>query len=80
MYDNEHQTNEHRSRGSGNISADGTYRYVRPESREMLYRDATVEPCEESPKPLPLPRRLPKLHPLPQICLLPPPPLCADSG
>ena len=48
MYDNEHQTNEHRSRGSGNISADGTYRYVRPESREMLYRDATVEPCEES--------------------------------
>ena len=27
---------------------DSTYRYVRPESGEMLYRDAAVEPCDDS--------------------------------
>lgn len=48
MYDNENHENENRSRDSGSFSADGSYRYVRPESREMLYRDAKVEPCDES--------------------------------
>ena len=45
MYDNE---NENRSRDSGDFSADGSYRYVRPESKEMLYRDASVEPADEA--------------------------------
>lgn len=40
MYENENRDPEKRS--------DGTYRYVRPESREMLYRDATIEPCDNS--------------------------------
>jgi len=48
MYDNEHHENEYRSRGSENASADGSYRYVRPESKEMLYRDANVEPADEA--------------------------------
>lgn len=48
MYDNENHETENRSRNSGDHSADGSYRYVRPESREMLYRDATVEPCDEA--------------------------------
>lgn len=48
MYDNEYQENEYRSRSSENASADGSYRYVRPESKEMLYRDANVEPADEA--------------------------------
>ena len=40
MYENENREPE--SRG------DSTYRYVRPESKEMLYRDATVEPCADA--------------------------------
>ena len=44
MYDNETHETESRSRGS----VDGSYRYVRPESTEMLYRDATVEPADEA--------------------------------
>jgi len=48
MYDNENQQTENRSRGSGDYSTDGAYRYVRPESREMLYRDASVEPADEA--------------------------------
>ncbi|MBQ3010896.1 MAG: trypsin-like peptidase domain-containing protein [Oscillospiraceae bacterium] len=48
MYDNENLQNENRSRDSGNHSADGSYRYVRPESREMLYRDANIEPADEA--------------------------------
>lgn len=48
MYDNENLQNENRSRDSGSFSADGSYRYVRPESREMLYRDANVEPADEA--------------------------------
>lgn len=40
MYENENRESE--SRG------DSTYRYVRPESREMLYRDAAVEPCGDA--------------------------------
>ena len=48
MYDNEQEKNEYGSRSNGNISNDGSYRFVRPESREMLYRDAQVEPCDES--------------------------------
>lgn len=48
MYDNENHENENRSRDSGSFAADGSYRYVRPESREMLYRDANVEPAEDA--------------------------------
>ena len=48
MYDNEQEKTEYRSRDNGNVSNDGSYRYVRPESREMLYRDAQIEPCDES--------------------------------
>ena len=48
MYDNETHENESRSRNSGTASADGSYRYVRPESKEMLYRDATIEPADEA--------------------------------
>lgn len=48
MYDNENHENENRSRDSGNVSADGSYRCVRPESGEMLYRDANVEPADEA--------------------------------
>ena len=48
MYDNEQTKNEYRGRGDGSVSPDGSYRYVRPESREMLYRDAQIEPCEDA--------------------------------
>ena len=48
MYENEQTKTESRSRDGGTVSPDGSYHYVRPESREMLYRDAQVEPCEES--------------------------------
>ena len=48
MYDNEQEKTEYRSRGNGNVSNDGSYHFVRPESREMLYRDAQVEPCDEA--------------------------------
>ena len=39
MYENENRERE---------SRESTYRYVRPESKEMLYRDATVEPCGDA--------------------------------
>lgn len=60
MYDNE---NENRSRDSGDFSADGSYRYVRPESKEMLYRDASVEPADEAarmPRYYDPPKKAPK--------------------
>ena len=47
MYDHENHETENPSRNSGSFSSDGSYRFVRPESTEMLYRDAVVEPCEE---------------------------------
>lgn len=47
MNDNETQENEYRSRDNGSSANDGSYRYVRPESDEMLYRDASVEPAED---------------------------------
>ena len=40
MYENENRESE--SRG------DSTYRYVRPESKDTLYRDAAVEPCGDA--------------------------------
>ena len=48
MYDNETHETEYRSRNNGSVSPDGSYRYVRPESKEMLYRDATIEPAEDA--------------------------------
>ena len=33
------------------VSPDGSYRFVRPESKEMLYRDAGVESAEDAAKP-----------------------------
>ncbi len=47
MNDNETQENEYRSRDNGSSAGDGSYRYTRPESDEMLYRDASVEPAED---------------------------------
>jgi len=47
MSDNETLKNENRSRDNGTVSSDGSYRYIRPESQEMLYRDANVEPADE---------------------------------
>ena len=44
MYDHETHETEYRNRGT----VDGSYRYVRPESKEMLYRDANIEPAEEA--------------------------------
>ena len=40
MYENENRESENRS--------DSTYRYVRPESKERLYRDAAVESCDDA--------------------------------
>ena len=34
--------------GTGSSSQDGSYHYVRPESREVLYRDAGVESTEDA--------------------------------
>ena len=48
MYDNEQTKTESRGRDGGNVSVDGSYRYVRPESKEMLYRDAEIEPCADA--------------------------------
>lgn len=45
MYENDHRETEYHSRSG---SPDGSYRYVRPESTEMLYRDAQIEPCEDA--------------------------------
>ena len=65
MYDNEQTKNEYRGRGDGSVSPDGSYRYVRPESREMLYRDAQIEPCEDAARmPLPCGKRRPRYRPL----------------
>lgn len=59
MNDNENLQNENRSRDSGAASGDGSYRYVRPESKEMLYRDASVEPADEA-------ARMPRCYTPPQ--------------
>lgn len=66
MYDNEMNEHENRSRENGNGSVDGAYRYVRPESKEMLYRDANVEPAEEA-------ARMPR-------CYVPPQKNAKDKG
>lgn len=73
MSDNEHLKNENRSRDSA--AADGTYRYVRPESKEMLYRDAAVEPAHEA-------ARMPRYYEPPQKNKAPetPKPTPADPG
>ncbi len=39
---------EYEQNNSTQTHADGSYRYVRPESAEMLYRDANVEPVEDT--------------------------------
>lgn len=44
MNNNETHETEYRNRGT----VDGSYHYVRPESKEMLYRDAKIEPAEDS--------------------------------
>ena len=49
MSDKETENRDQRSR-PGSPSADGSYRYVRPESKQMLYRDAAVEPAGEEPR------------------------------
>lgn len=49
MSDKETENRDPRSRQGGS-SPDGSYRYVRPESRQMLYRDAAVEPAGEEPR------------------------------
>ncbi len=63
MYDTDNQKTEHRNRDGGSSSTDGSYRYVRPESREMLYRDAAVEPADETarmPRTYTPPQKTPK--------------------
>ena len=49
MSDNDSQHRDHRGRVNG-PSSDGSYRYVRPESKQMLYRDASVEPAGAEPR------------------------------
>ena len=70
MYDNDSQKPEYSDRTGIGFSADGSYRYVRPESREMLYRDATVEPAEDSarmPRSYTPPQKAPREKPKPPV-------------
>ena len=47
---NEERKNITPESSQGNIPPDGSYRYVRPESKEVLYRDASVEATQDTIK------------------------------
>lgn len=47
MFDNESRETEYQTHDPVPSEQDGSYRYVRPESQEMLYRDASIEPADE---------------------------------